>query len=138
VTWMQSRDCEPDPELIVNCEWFREHDGEVAFEELLARDVPFTGVVAANDMIALGCYSVAQRHGLRVPEDISIVGYNDTRFTDKFCPPLTTVRVPLYEIGVKAAELLLDGIVSPHQTTVSMRLTPDLVVRGSTAPPRDV
>jgi LacI family transcriptional regulator len=133
-TSMESLGCEVDPQLVVTCEWFREEDGEVAFEELVARSVPFTAIVAANDMIALGCYRAARRHGIRIPEDISVVGYNDTRFADAFCPPLTTVRLPLYEIGRKAAELLLMGILSPNQATVSMRLTPSLVVRASTGP----
>ena len=138
MTWVRSFGLEPDPTLIVSCQWFREEDGEVAFEELLDRNAPFSAVVAANDLIALGCYTVAKRRGIRVPHDISIVGYNDTRFAGEFCPPLTTVRVPLYEMGVQTVELLIDRIASSHPSTGSIRLNPHIVVRESTGPPRDL
>jgi LacI family transcriptional regulator len=73
---------------------------------------------------------------MRCPEDISIVGYNDIPFSDKFSPPLTTVHIPHYRIGVKAADLLLDALEDPLAEPVAVRLAPSLVERGSTAPPR--
>jgi LacI family transcriptional regulator len=135
VSWMQSDDAlEFDAELIAVASSFREETGAEAFVELLDRRVPFTAAVTGNDLIALGCYDVARGRGLRVPDDFSIVGYNDLRFSDKFDPPLTTIRIPLYQVGVKAAELMVEAIGNPQATPVSLRLSPQLVVRGSTAP----
>ena len=69
-----------------------------------------TAIVAANDRLAIGCYDALEAHGLRCPEDISIVGFNDMPFVDRLRPPLTTVRVPQREIGTVAAELLLERL----------------------------
>jgi LacI family transcriptional regulator len=79
---------------------------------------------------------VAAERGLRIPTDISVVGYNDILFADKFSPPLTTIRVPSYQMGLKAAELLLANMENPGQAPVSLRVAPTLVERRSTAPPR--
>ena len=137
VSWMQSAaEAEFDSDLVALATSFREETGAEAFAELLARGVEFTAAVTGNDLIALGCYDVARERGLRVPADISVVGYNDIRFCDKFDPPLTTIRIPLYQVGVKAAELMLEAISTPDPTPVSVRLSPSLVVRSSTAPPQ--
>ena len=136
VSWMQSAGLEVDRELIVFADWFQEQPGAAAFRALLERGVDFTAVVAANDLIALGCYDVMRERGMSVPGDISVVGYNGIPFSDKFDPPLTTVRIPHYQIGVKAADLLLDSMSESDSTPVALRLSPDLVVRASTAPPR--
>jgi LacI family transcriptional regulator len=133
--WMGSSGVAVDPRLIVHCDWFTQAAGAAAFEQLLARDVDVTAVVAANDLVALGCYQVAAEHGIRIPEDVSVVGYNDIRFADAFDPPLTTVRIPHYEIGVRAAELLLEAIERPGGPRIGVRLPPELVVRRSTGPP---
>ena len=55
--------------------------------------------MAGNDLLALGCYDALEEHGLSCPEEVSVVGYNDMPFVDRFRPPLTTVRVPHYELG---------------------------------------
>ncbi|MPZ87656.1 MAG: substrate-binding domain-containing protein [Nitriliruptorales bacterium] len=136
VSWMQSLDLELDRDLVVFADWFQEQSGARAFAELLDRGRDFTAVVAANDLIALGCYDVLTERGLRVPEDVSVIGYNDIPFSDKFNPPLTTIRIPHYAMGVRGAELLLEAIDDPDATPVSMRLSPSLVIRASTAPPR--
>jgi LacI family transcriptional regulator len=135
VTWMEERGLEVDPQLIAHCDWFTQEAGAKAFEELLARGVDVTAVVAANDLVALGCYQVARAHDLHIPGDLSIVGYNDIRFADVFDPPLTTIRIPHYEIGVRAAELMLEAIGRPEGPKVGVRLPPELVVRRSTAAP---
>lgn len=135
VSWMSSSGLVVDPDLIEHCTWFTQQAGAEAFTTLLDRGVDFTAVVAANDLVALGCYDVAADRGIRIPEDISVVGYNDIPFTDRFAPPLTSVRIPHYQIGVKAAELMLEAIDAPPTMTVAVRLPPELMVRGSTAPP---
>ena len=136
LTWMETVELPVDPDLIVFCSWFTQQAGATAFRELLARDVEFTAVVAANDLVALGCYDVAGEQGLAIPDDVSVVGYNDMPFTDRFAPPLTSVRIPHYDIGVKAAELILDQIEQPGSPGMSLRLPPELRARGSTAAAR--
>jgi LacI family transcriptional regulator len=133
--WMQVLGLDVDPDLIVPCSWFTQQAGAAAFATLLDRATGATAVVAANDLVALGCYDVAAERGVRIPEDLSIVGYNDIPFTDRFAPPLTSVRIPHYQIGVKAAELMLDAIDSPGSVHVGLRLPPELRVRSSTAAP---
>lgn len=135
LTWMETHGIEVDPALIVHCSWFNQQAGAVAFRELLARGADFTAVVAANDLVALGCYDVAAERGIGIPDDVSVIGYNDIVFTDRFAPPLTSIRIPHYEIGVRAAELVLGAIEDPGSVRMSLRLPPELRVRGSTAPP---
>lgn len=135
LTWMRSEGLEVSEDLIVSADWFRENPGAKAFETLLDREADFTAVVAANDLIALGCYDALRERGLRVPDDYSVVGYNDVPFIDKVTPPLTTVRIPHYQLGVKSAELLLEAIENRETPPVSLLLRPTLVERESTAPP---
>ena len=70
----------------------------------------FTAVAAANDLLALGCYDVFAERGVRCPEEISVVGFNDMPFAARFQPPLTTIHIPHYEIGKAAAELMLERL----------------------------
>jgi LacI family transcriptional regulator len=116
---------------------FTEPDGASACEELLAHEPRLTAIVAANDRLALGCYDTLEAHGLRCPEDVSIVGFNDMPFVDRLRPPLSTVRVPQREIGAVAADLLLQRLSDGTQTAREILLEPSLIIRGSTAPPPD-
>jgi LacI family transcriptional regulator len=126
---------EPDDELVVVCEAFTEAAGARALSQLLDRGVEFTAVLAGNDLLALGCYDAFAAHGLSCPADVSVVGFNDTPFMDKLHPPLTTVRIPHYEIGAEAARLLLEGLRTPERPARSVLLPLSLIVRESTAPP---
>ena len=119
---------------IVVAEAYSEAAGRAALLELLDRDGP-TAVVAGNDLLAIGCYDALEERGLSCPDDMSVVGFNDMPFISRLRPPLTSVRVPQYELGVEAARLLLDRL-SGRTTTPRVVLLPvQLVVRGSTAPP---
>nr|MDT0660756.1 LacI family DNA-binding transcriptional regulator [Micromonospora sp. DSM 115978] len=120
-------------EFTVACEGYSERDGETALAALLDRSDRPTAVLAGNDMMALGCYAAVRRAGLRCPEDVSVVGYNDMPLTDRVEPPLTTVRVPYFDLGRQAATLLVDALSEASAGDRSVRLTPRLVVRGSTA-----
>jgi LacI family transcriptional regulator len=133
--WIRREGLEYDDALVAFAGGFQEEPGARAFSELLDRGQPFTAVVAATDLIALGCYDVLRDRRMVVPADMSVVGYNDIPFCDKFSPPLTTVRIPHYEVGVKAAELMLKTVQDPTTTPVSLRLPPALVTRESTGPP---
>ena len=110
--------------------------GRHAMGELLARPGPRpTAVVAGNDLVALGVIRRLRADGLSCPEDISVVGFNDMPFAEDFWPPLTTVHMPLREIGCEAARMLLHGIESGEQDAAILTLPVSLIVRGSTAPP---
>jgi LacI family transcriptional regulator len=114
---------------------FTEGEGARTCEELLGHEPRLTAIVAANDRLAIGCYDVLEAHGLRCPEDVSIVGFNDMPFVDRLRPPLTTVRVPQREIGTVAAELLLERLADGAQDSRQILLDPALIIRGSTGPP---
>jgi LacI family transcriptional regulator len=114
---------------------FTEDEGARAFRELLHESRGFTSVFAGNDLLALGCYDVMAEEGIRCPDDVSVVGYNDMPLLDKLRPPLTTVRVPQYELGKRATELVLDRLRDPVARPVTIRLEPKLIVRRSTSPP---
>ncbi|HEY2601883.1 MAG TPA: LacI family DNA-binding transcriptional regulator [Thermoleophilaceae bacterium] len=126
---------DPDPELIAFGEGFTEEQGALCLNSLLDGGREFTALVAGNDLMALGCYDALVERDLSCPGDISIVGFNDMPFADKFNPPLTTVRIPHYEMGKRAAELLLERIqgdgAAPRDDIV---LPVQLVQRASTAP----
>jgi LacI family transcriptional regulator len=121
----------------INVESFTVDAGCAAAEALLERrgERP-TALVAGNDLVALGLIRRLRSHGLRCPEDVSIVGFNDMPFAEDFWPPLTTVHMPLREIGGEGARLLLHGIESGEQEAAMVTLPVSLVVRGSTARPR--
>jgi LacI family transcriptional regulator len=125
----------PDRRLVRFTRTFTESEGVRVFRKLLDDKKDFTAVFAGNDLLALGCYDIIAERGLRCPRDISIVGFNDIPFLDKLSPPLTTVRIPHYEIGVRAAELVLKRLQDPSFEPVTVLLEPELVVRGSTSPP---
>ena len=124
-----------DPDLVVIAEAWTEEQGSLAMTELIERDTGFTAVIAGNDLIALGCYDVMYDRGLRCPEDVSVVGFNDMPFLDKLRPPLTTVRIPHYRIGSEAANLLLQRIRDPQAPVKSILLPLSLVTRQSPAAP---
>jgi len=94
-----------DPTLIIESGWEFE-GGVAAAEQLLAVPCRPTAIFAANDTMALGAIAALQRVGLRVPEDIALVGYDNRDFSRVFHPKLTTVSLPAYRIGQKAADLL--------------------------------
>jgi LacI family transcriptional regulator len=111
---------------------FTEPEGARLCRELLDAQEPFTAIVAGNDLMALGCYDVFAERGIACPEDVSVVGFNDMPFADRFSPPLTTIGIPHYEIGVAAAELLLERIQGREDGPTEVVLPAHLIVRGST------
>jgi LacI family transcriptional regulator len=111
---------------------FTEEEGLRVCTELLAAVPEATAIVAANDRLAIGCYDALEQRGLRCPQDVSIVGFNDMPLVDRLRPPLTTVRVPQREIGTVAADLLLRQLADGALSVQEILLEPTLVVRGST------
>jgi LacI family transcriptional regulator len=115
---------------------FTEEAGARACAELLDAAPELTAIVAANDLLAIGCYDELEARGIVCPDDISVVGFNDMPFIDHLRPPLTSVRVPQREIGKVAADLLLEQLIDARATASETLLEPTLMVRGSTAQPR--
>jgi LacI family transcriptional regulator len=105
---------------------------------LLEAHPEVTAIVAGNDLMALGCYDALRAAGRRCPRDVSIIGFNDMPFAERFDPPLTTVRFDHYEMGAAAVGVLLGRLRAgePAPPAVHLELETRLVVRGSTAPPR--
>jgi len=102
--------------------------------DLFAASPDLTAVVAGNDMLAIGCYGAFDDLGLRCPEDVSIIGFNDMPFIDRLRPPLSSVRFPHYQLGTEAAALLLERIEAADSPVKMLFLAPELVARGSTVP----
>jgi DNA-binding LacI/PurR family transcriptional regulator len=97
-----------------------------------------TAICTGNDLLALGALSAIMDAGLRVPQDLSLVGYDDIAYARLAYPPLTTVRQPARDMGATAARLILDRLTGVHDVDrrpVQMVLKTELVVRQSTAPP---
>lgn len=123
-------------EAIVESTEFTREAGKHACAQLLREHKNITAIVAGNDLIALGCYDTFRERGIRCPEDISLIGHNDMPLVDMLHPPLTTLRIQHREMGRQAARLLLGMLASPSATALRIMLTPELMVRGSTAAPR--
>ena len=124
-----------DPALEVEAD-FEITDGEEAAQTLLGIRNPPTAVFAFNDNIAIGTMRAARERGLRIPEDVSIVGFDDVEHASIVTPSLTTVRQPLAEMGRTAVSLLVRLLEHQSVETLSIQLATRLVVRESTAPPR--
>lgn len=117
----------------------RAHTFEAGVEmadAFLALPEPPTAVFAASDSIALGVLASAQRHGLRVPQDLSVVGFDDSTAAVSSAPALTTVRQPVVEMGRVALRTLLQLARGEAVDSHHVQLSTTLVVRESTAPPR--
>ena len=125
-----------EPSLVPTALNYSEAEGTRLTREVLAADASFTAILAGNDLMALGCIDALREAGLRCPEDVSVVGFNDMDWSDRFSPPLTTVRVPHHDLGIRAADLMLARLADPAGEAEHLLLDVELVVRGSTAPAR--
>ncbi len=105
--------------------------GERAAAQLLALEPTPTAVMCANDLLALGVLKGLSDRGVRVPDDVAVVGYDDVSFASMLSPSLTSVRQPKYELGAAAAELLLEEALGPGHEHRAIRFEPELVVRAS-------
>ena len=122
----------PEASSLVSHSLFTVEGGQAAAHHLLGLGV--TAIVCGSDLMALGAIRTVRQRGLRVPEDVSVVGYDDSRliaFTD---PPLTTVRQAVTAMGTAAVQALLDAINGDPAPRAEFVFRPELVVRGSTAP----
>jgi LacI family transcriptional regulator len=138
VAGMGEQGLEVDASLVLIGDAFVEGEGQRLCRELLDRGHDLTAIVAGNDLMALGCYDVFLERGIECPRDISVIGFNDMPFAARFDPPLSTIRIPHYQIGSRAAELFLELLQNPDAPAAQVLLEPELVVRESTAPPSAV
>ncbi len=108
--------------------------GYDAAHRLLNEGAVFSGLVVGNDQMALGAMRALREHGLRIPDDVSVVGFDDIPEAECFEPPLTTVQQDFDAIGTQSVEYLVNLIRDPAETAYQRVLYPSLVVRQSTAP----
>ena len=114
---------------------FSVESGVVAGERLLGGKDPPTAIFCLNDEMAMGVLHTARRRGLRVPDDVSVVGVDNIRFAPFFDPPLTTVAQPMREMGEHAVHVLLGILNDGQRPPECVRLPHTVIARASTAPP---
>lgn len=131
---LESADIPVDEGLIRHGD-FHHESGHAQMQALLELPEPPTAVFAGSDQQAFGAIEALREHGLRVPDDVSVVGFDDLPVARWFSPPLTTVRQPLLQMGTTAAEVLLQLIDGHQPATHRVELATELIVRESTAPP---
>jgi len=119
-----------NPQLIFNGD-YSEEDGKIGLLELMARDVPFTALVCANDWMASGAISCARDLGMSLPHDLSVVGFDDVVFAHHVFPRLTTVSNPIAEMAEMSAKYILNKVYG-QANNVQLYFEPSLVIREST------
>ncbi|TGP21944.1 MULTISPECIES: substrate-binding domain-containing protein [unclassified Mesorhizobium] len=110
--------------------------GRLAMERLLEQAPEITAVFACNDLMAMGAITALRSRGLRVPDDMSLIGFDDIPYAVTTWPPLTTIAQPVEKIGTRAVSLLLERVVEPEAPSRREVLTPVLVERESCAAAR--
>ncbi len=130
---LKNKGIEFDPDLVYYG-GFREKDGAEGMRHLLNLSKKIDAVFAVNDPSALGAYGVIKEHGLRIPDDIAVVGFSNNPITAVVSPPLTTIEQRAYEMGEKAAEMLFnqinDDTMPGNYRTETLK--PKLIIRSST------
>jgi LacI family transcriptional regulator len=114
---------------------FSEAGGAAAAERLVADHPSVTAVYASSLAQAVGVLQTAWRMGRRVPDDLSVIGYDDMPLADHLVPPLTTIRMPLAELGEAAVDALVDQVLGGAPRDIVVETRPAVVERASTAPP---
>src|SRR6266481_2025355 len=133
VTGLNERKMNPFP--VIECN-YRVDSGASAVHAILAQPEIPTVIFCGSDLIAMGAMSALEEAGVRIPEDVSVIGIDDISFAFLARPPLTTIRVPRERLGVKAFEALDRMLKLKRHKGSNYMLETDLVVRKSTAPVR--
>jgi LacI family transcriptional regulator len=132
---------ELDPRLVVELsDPFSSYEaGFERTQQLLARKIPFTALLAFDDMTAFGCIRALISAGLRVPQDCSVIGFDDIPAAAFYNPSLTSVREHLEQLASLGAEILMEAILAGRESqavsAVHRKIKPELIVRESTSPP---
>jgi LacI family transcriptional regulator len=119
---------------LISAGGYRREDAESETSRLLALDQPPTAILAFDAMQSLGAFHAISRAGVRCPQDVSLLGFDDTEWADVVQPPLTVMAQPTYEIGVAACNLLLARIEGAGGDSAHRRLPTELIERGSVGP----
>jgi LacI family transcriptional regulator len=128
---------EVHPELVIQLELNLSSPelGYPVVQQLLAQKRPFTALVSFNDIAAIGAIRAFRDHNLRVPEDISVVGFDDIQVAAFHNPSLTTIRQPLHNMGTASARILLERLRGKKEYPEQVAIVPELIIRESTMPP---
>ena len=114
-----------DPDLVREGNW-QPLSGYEATLALMALPSPPTAIFCANDLMAVGCYEALRELGLRIPEDVAVMGYDDREIAQHLHPPLSSVLLPHFEMGSIAAEILIDAAAgSPEPAAADQSRVPD-------------
>ncbi len=115
---------------------YSQKSGANMTKELLEKRIDFDAIVCGNDLIAFGAIEVLEKQGIKIPDDVSVVGYDDISFSAYHSPKLTTVHQPTYELGEVAAHLIIDEIEKKKSEPKHIKLEPRLIVRETSVPGR--
>lgn len=124
---------ELDERLVIESN-FHEVGGSEAMAELLRRDIPFSAVVCANDEMAAGAMDTLRTHGVKVPGEVSLVGFDNVPLGRYLHPKLSTINYPITEMGRTAAHWVLDNVYGHDGTAIHHVFKPSLVMRASAGP----
>jgi LacI family transcriptional regulator len=126
----------PDAAELIYEGYFFQPDGYAGAEALLDLPVPPTAIFASNDVMAMGVMDAVRTRGMRIPDDVSIVGFDDIPQVSMIRPALTTINQPLEKMGRVATQMLLDLLYHPAEVADRIELPTQLVVRDSCSTPR--
>jgi DNA-binding LacI/PurR family transcriptional regulator len=128
---------EVHPELVVHLQLNISSPelGYPVVQQLLTQKRPFTALISFNDIAAIGAIRAFRDHNIRVPEDVSIVGFDDIQGAAYHNPSLTTIRQPLNNMGITAARILLQRLRGMKEYPEQIAIVPELIIRESTLPP---
>jgi LacI family transcriptional regulator len=132
---MAAKGLQPPPFPALTARAHTAGEGNRCCHRLLASRATCTAIVTTSDLLAAGCCQALGEDGRACPRQVCVTGWGDLPLAGSITPPLTTIRLPQYHVGVQAAQLLLDRIASPGSPPVARLLPPELIVRGSTAAP---
>jgi LacI family transcriptional regulator len=120
-----------DQNLIISCSAFSEEEARNAASKLLTNKRKITAIYVGNDIMALGVYNELEAQAIKCGKDISVVGFDDMPFANKFNPPLTTIHTPMINVGTEAARILLDKINEINIPAQIIKIKPELIIRSS-------
>lgn len=127
---LNDKGIEVSDELITYGDYI-ESGGREAMNTLLSLDPPPTAVFSTNNLMTLGCIKELYERNVSIPDEIALIGFDDSTWAEALIPPLTTVKQPGYELGINAAELLIKRLNNGDSNTVNIVLNPELVIRKS-------
>jgi LacI family transcriptional regulator len=127
----------PEDEVLVYEGDFLQMDGYTGASALLELAEPPTAIFASNDVMAMGVMDAVRNRNLRIPDDISVVGFDNIQQSAMVYPPLTTIQQPLEQMGRVATQMLLNILKNPKNKVGRIELPTELIIRSSTSAPRD-